>query len=240
MTGELLVGVVGSTAYGLATDGSDEDRLGVYMAAPADLFGLNGPGVLTGSRVTTHPDVTMHELFKFATLALRGNPTVSELLWLDSYVVESDAGRELIAIRDAFLSTPCVRGAYGGYALQQSRKLLSRHEAGKEGFSADTARRTAKHGRHCMRLLRQAHGLLATGHLTIDMSAQRDELFAAGELAAGDPEGFSALFDREIAALDAVDSVLPERSDSARVEALLVELRTAAVGRPGTAQYHLT
>ncbi|WP_436776652.1 nucleotidyltransferase domain-containing protein [Yinghuangia sp. YIM S09857] len=231
MTGELLVGVVGSTAYGLATEGSDEDRLGVYMAEPADLFGLSGPAVLTGSRVTTHPDVTMHELYKFATLALKGNPTVSELLWLDSYVVTTEAGRELVAAREAFLSTPGVRGAYGGYALQQSRKLLSRHEAGKEGFSADTARRTAKHGRHCLRLLRQAYGLLATGRLVIDMTAQRDELFAAGELAAHDPEAFSALFDREIAALDAVDSVLPDHPDRDRVGALLVELRTAALGR---------
>lgn len=229
MNGELLVGVVGSTAYGLATAGSDEDRLGVYLAAPEDVFGLSGPNVLTGSRVTTHPDVTMHELYKFATLALKGNPTVSELLWLDSYVLETPEGRALVAIREAFLSTPCVRGAYGGYALQQSRKLLSRHEAGKEGFSADVARRTAKHGRHCMRLLLQAHELLATGHLTIDMSDRRDELFAAGELAAHDPEAFSELFDRRIAALDAVDSVLPEKPDSARVEALLVELRTASV-----------
>ncbi|MDI2127264.1 nucleotidyltransferase domain-containing protein [Yinghuangia seranimata] len=225
----LLLGVVGSTAYGLAGEGSDEDRLGVYLAPPADVLGLRGPSVLTGSRVTTDPDVTVHELYKFTTLALKGNPTVSELLWLDGYVVETEGGRALREVREAFLSTAAVRGAYGGYALQQSRKLLSRHGAGQRGFSSDLAKRTAKHGRHCLRLLRQARGLLATGHLAIDMSAQREELFAAGELAASDPEAFAALFESEFAALETVDSVLPEHPDHARVERVVVELRLASM-----------
>ncbi|HSA53886.1 MAG TPA: nucleotidyltransferase domain-containing protein [Yinghuangia sp.] len=225
----LLMGVVGSTAYGLATTSSDEDRLGVYLADTADILGLRAPAVMTGSRVGTSPDVTMHELYKFATLALKGNPTVSELLWLDDYVVATEGGLSLVGIREAFLSTRNVRSAYGGYAVQQSRKLLSRHEAGKGGFSSDVARRTAKHGRHCMRLLRQARGLLTTGQLKIDMSDQRDELFAAGELAARDPRAFAELFEKEFAAMDAVESVLPDQPDLARVEAVVVELRMAAL-----------
>lgn len=229
MSTTLLMGVVGSTAYGLATTSSDEDRLGVYQADPADVLGLRAPAVLTGSKVATAPDVTLHELYKFATLALKGNPTVSELLWLDDYVVETEAGRALIGIRDAFLSTRGVRASYGGYAVQQSRKLLSRHEAGRDGFSSDVARRTAKHGRHCLRLLRQARALLTTGMLTIDMSDQREELFAAGELAVRDPRAFAELFEKEFAAMDAVASVLPEQPDVDRVEALVVELRLAAI-----------
>lgn len=224
----LLMGVVGSTAYGLATAGSDEDRLGVYLADPEDVFGLHGPAALTGSRVTTHPDVTLHELYKFTTLALKGNPTVGELLWLDDYVVRTETGRALVEIRDAFLSTRAIRRSYTGYAIQQAHKLRTRHGEGKAGFAADLTRRTAKHGRHCLRLLRQARGLLATGHLTIDVSDQRDELFAAGELAATDPEAFAELFEREVAQLDAIASVLPEKPDTARVERLLVEIRLAS------------
>lgn len=229
MSTTLLLGVVGSTAYGLATTSSDEDRLGVYLADPAETLGLRGPTVLTGSVVTTQPDVTMHELYKFATLALKGNPTVSELLWLDAYVVETEAGRALRDAREAFLSTPAVRGAYGGYAVQQSRKLLARHEAGHPGFSSDVLRRTAKHGRHCMRLLRQARGLLTTGRLAIDMSGYREELFAAGELAARDPAAFGELFEKEMAALEEIDSVLPDRPDVALVDALVVEVRMAGI-----------
>ncbi|MCF2525631.1 nucleotidyltransferase domain-containing protein [Yinghuangia soli] len=226
MATTLLMGVVGSTAYGLATEGSDQDMLGIYLADPAEVCGLRGPDVLNGSTVRTDPDVTLHELYKFATLALKGNPTVSELLWLDAYTVATEAGRALVEAREAFLSTPCVRSAYGGYAMQQARKLAARHD-GSAGDAVSLPRRTAKHGRHCLRLLRQARTLLATGHLVIDMTAQREELFAVGELAAADPQAFAELFEKEMAALDAVDSVLPEAPDRARVEGLLVELRLA-------------
>jgi hypothetical protein len=224
----VLLGVVGSTAYGLATETSDEDLLGVYLADAHRVCGLKGPAALTESRVTRAPDVTLHELYKFATLALKCNPTVSELLWLDAYKVATDEGRALIGIRDAFLSTPCVRSAYGGYAMQQSRKLLARHNAA-EGSAANLPARTAKHARHCLRLLRQARGLLATGHLAIDMSGQRDELFAAGELAVRDPQAFGDLFTDEMAKLDSVESVLPDRPDADRVEALVIELRLASL-----------
>ncbi|MYW01661.1 nucleotidyltransferase domain-containing protein [Streptomyces sp. SID3343] len=225
----LLLGVVGSTAYGLATAESDEDLLGVYLAESRDVLGLDGASVVSGSEVTTKPDRTMHELGKYCVLALKCNPTVTELLWLPEYRVETEAGRRLRAMRGSFLSTEYVRSAYGGYALQQAKRLLGRHESGKQGFSADTAKRTAKHGRHCLRLLLQAQQLLRTGELVLDVRDRREELFAAGELAATDPAAFAALFEREKSALDVIESVLPERADRGAVNDLVVELRMAVL-----------
>ncbi|MFF7248441.1 DNA polymerase beta superfamily protein [Embleya sp. NPDC008237] len=225
----LLMGVVGSTAYGLATAESDEDLLGLYIADTRKVLGLDGANVTSGSRVTTKPDVTMHELGKYCGLALKCNPTVTELLWLPEYRVETEAGRRLRALRGAFLSTEYVRSAYGGYAVQQARRLLGRHEAGKEGFSADTAKRTAKHGRHCLRLLFQGQQLLRTGELLLDVSAHREDLFAVGRLAAEDPAAFTLRFEQEKAALDAIDSVLPDRPDREAIETLVVDLRLAAL-----------
>lgn len=223
----LLSGVVGSTAYGLATADSDEDTLGVFLTDTRDVLGLGGAGAVTASKVTTYPDSTMHELGKYCVLALKCNPTVTELLWLPEYRVETDAGLRLRALRSTFLSTPYVRSAYGGYAMHQAKRLLGRHEAGKDGFSSDLAKRTAKHGRHCLRLLVQAQHLLRTGELVIDVSERREELFAVGRLAADDPAAFAARFERELAALDAIDSVLPEQPDRDAVNDLVVELRLA-------------
>ncbi|MFI6582459.1 DNA polymerase beta superfamily protein [Embleya sp. NPDC050493] len=225
----LLMGVVGSTAYGLATAESDEDLLGLYIADTRKVLGLGGANVTSGSRVTTKPDVTMHELGKYCGLALKCNPTVTELLWLPEYRVETEAGRRLRALRGAFLSTEYVRSAYGGYAVQQAKRLLGRHEAGKEGFSADTAKRTAKHGRHCLRLLLQGQQLLRTGELLLDVSAHREDLFAVGRLAAEDPAAFARRFEQEKAALEAIDSVLPDRPDREAIETLVVDLRLAAL-----------
>ena len=223
----LLRGVVGSTAYGLAHAGSDHDHLGVYVAPTEAVLGLTGHAAVTASQVTEDPDQQLHEVGKFASLAIKTNPTITELLWLDTYETSTPHGQLLIDIRTAFLSRPCVLGAYGGYAHQQARKLVARAGEGKTGFSSNTGGRTAKHGRHCLRLLRQAKHLLETGHLLVNVAHLRDELFAAGELATTDPDAFFTLFTAEMAALDQVDSVLPEQADHATVNDALVTIRRA-------------
>ena len=136
----LLSGVVGSTAYGLASAGSDVDRLGMFAAPTESLLGLRQP---KESHVTTGPDKTLHEAGKWCRLALAGNPTVTELVWLpdDLYEIRTGLGDELVGIRTAFLSAGRVRDAYLGYATQQFRKLENR---GDGSFSADTRRRTAQ------------------------------------------------------------------------------------------------
>jgi len=78
----LLAGVVGSTAYGLDGPDSDVDRLGVFAAPTIAFHGLTRP---RESDVTTAPDQTLHEAGKFCRLALGGNPTVGELMWLKHY-----------------------------------------------------------------------------------------------------------------------------------------------------------
>lgn len=59
----LLSGVVGSTAYGLAREGSDVDRLGMFAAPTETLLGLHTP---KESHVTTAPDRTLHEAAKWS------------------------------------------------------------------------------------------------------------------------------------------------------------------------------
>ncbi|MDO0929270.1 nucleotidyltransferase domain-containing protein [Streptomyces sp. TG1A-8] len=127
MTGAhvLLSGIVGSTAYGLARAGSDVDRLGVFAVPTPELHGLHRPGE---SYVTTGPDRTLHEAAKWCRLALGGNPTATELVWLpdELYEVRTPLGDELIGIRGSLLCAQRVRDAYLGYATQQFRRLRAR------------------------------------------------------------------------------------------------------------------
>jgi predicted nucleotidyltransferase len=162
----LLAGIVGSTAYGLAREGSDLDYLGVYVDDTVDRIGLMSP------KDTLHeedlkPDITLHEVGKYLGLALKANPTILELLWLPDYLVKHRHGQGLIDIRYDLLSEPTVRSAYGGYAMAQVERLKRRHAEGKDGFSSDTQKRTAKHARHCFRLLRQGRELLETWDIPI-------------------------------------------------------------------------
>ncbi|GKQ35270.1 nucleotidyltransferase domain-containing protein [Streptomyces sp. A012304] len=216
----LLSGVVGSTAYGLAHQGSDIDRLGLFAAPTEDLHGLRGP---KESHVTTAPDRTLHEAAKWCRLALGGNPTVMELVWLpeELYEVRTGLGEELIGIRSTFLSARRVRDAYLGYATQQFRKL---HSRGDGSFSADTRKRTAKHARHLKRLCQQGYELYATGRLTIQVD-DPESYHRFGEQVAADAEAALPLLRRFEAAFEETRSVLPEHPDETAADAWLRRVR---------------
>jgi len=216
----LLSGIVGSTAYGLAHEGSDIDRLGMFAAPTADLHGLRRPGE---SHVTTAPDRTLHEAAKWCRLALSGNPTVMELVWLpdELYETRTALGDELIGIRDTLLGAGRVRDAYLGYATQQFRKLQNR---GDGSFSADTRRRTAKHARHLKRLCRQGFELYSTGRLTVRVE-DPESYHRFGQEAAADPEAAVPLLRHFEEAFSTTRAVLPDEPDERAAEAWLRRVR---------------
>jgi hypothetical protein len=219
----LLSGIVGSVAYGLDTEASDIDRLGMFAAPTGALVSLHPP---KPSMVSTAPDATFHEAGKFAALALRANPTITELMWLpdDLYEVETELGRVLISIRHRFLSRAMVRNAYLGYATQQFRKLEAR---GDGSFSADTRKRTAKHARHLARLLNQGLELFALGTLTVRLSDPGWYRDFGERVAAGDLEFARQQIAMAEEAFSTAKSPLPEKPDERTVEAWLREVRHA-------------
>lgn len=159
----ILHGIGGSHAYGLNNAQSDEDHVGVMSYPTADFWGLSKPQV---SVVGHDPyDYAFHELEKFMALAAKSNPSVLEVLFLDSYLEKEDPwGDSLIDIRMAFPSRNYVHNAFIGYAEAQFRKLTSR---GDGKFSSDTGNRVGKHARHIMRLLEQGKRLYTTGELVL-------------------------------------------------------------------------
>jgi predicted nucleotidyltransferase len=219
----LLRGVVGSQAYGLAREGSDTDRLGVFAWRTDAFWHLDG-FIMQETFVQHEPyDMQEHELQKYLLLALKCNPTVMELLWLPkaNYKVRTRLGSELIALRKAFLSTKYVRSAYGGYAKQQAERLRQRHAEGKEGFSSDTKKRTAKHARHCFRLLEQGRQLMETGSLDVRVKDPQS-YWAFDDMAVRDILG---RFEEADAEFQAAESVLPDAPDFARVDMFLYRAR---------------
>lgn len=214
----LLYGIVGSTAYGLATDTSDVDRIGIFAAPTVQLHGLHPP---SESQVRTDPDITLHEAGKFARLALKANPTVSELLWLTDYEHCCEPGAELIAIREAFLSARAVRSAYLGYAHQQLTKLINR---GDGSFSADTRKRSLKHARHLMRLVEQGEQLYTTGQLTVRVADPQRVRESAEFMMANPAAGKVLLWEAE-GRMTAARTPLPDRPDEERVEQWLRAVR---------------
>lgn len=216
----ILQGTVGSTAYGLAREGSDVDSLGVFLEPSVSFFSLRSSAE---SVVARDPDITLHELRKYISLALKCNPTILELLWLppDLYRITSEYSDELISMRSSFLSESHVRNAYGGYAMQQVKRLQNRNAEGKEGFSSDLKKRTAKHARHCFRLLDQGRQLLTTGEMQVRVT---------------DPERYWAFddysveqivdeFEKENEKFNEALTVLPERPNFQLFDQWLIAVR---------------
>jgi uncharacterized protein len=221
----LLAGINGSTAYGLATEDSDVDRIGCYAAPTSAFHGLHLPIGKGATWVSVKPDATYHEAGKLASLLLKGNPTVTEICWLDSYEVMTPEGEALVGIRSAFLSATAVRNAYLGYATQQFQRIRNR---GDGSFSADTRKRTAKHARHLWRLIYQGGQIHQTGRLPIRLDpALADYCRAFGDDVATGNLGVAEWMLRSAEETFDAPGVLPDRPDEAAAEAWLQGVRRA-------------
>jgi hypothetical protein len=160
LRGEILRGVVGSTAHGTGMDGhEDRDEMGVCIEPPEAVCGLrqfeqyiyrdkpegvrSGPGDL---------DLVIYGLRKFCRLAAQGNPSVVLLLWLPEYITITEIGRDLVDMRLAFLSRESGARFLGYLSSQKTalkgerNKKVTRPEL-VEQFGYDT-----KFAMHALRL----------------------------------------------------------------------------------------
>lgn len=223
----LLAAVVGSTAYGLATEASDVDTL-VLAAAPTERFlGVHPPTERDLTCVLTDPDVTTHEAGKFVRLCLSANPSVTELLWMKpgTYTLTSLLGYQLIERRRYFLSRRKVLGAYFGYAWEQFERLSR-----TGSFANVGAHKIEKHARHIMRLVIQGEQLYTTGEMSVRVeNPQRLREF--GAIVASDREvgivHARQFIEASRARLDDVTSPLPEEPDVRPIEDWLQAVRFA-------------
>ncbi|MEV6961650.1 nucleotidyltransferase domain-containing protein [Streptomyces sp. NPDC051207] len=206
--------VMGSRAFGLATDGSDTDRRGVFVA-PTELFWRfeKPPAHVEGPA----EEQFSWELERFCELALRANPNILECLHSPLVEYADDTGRELLALRGAFLSRR-VGETFTGYALGQHRRL----EAGVRAHGVPRW----KHAMHLLRLLTSVRDLLRTGTLTLDVGDAREPLLAVkrGEVPWERVEARMTRLARE-AEEAAARSPLPVEPDRRRVEDFLVRVR---------------
>ncbi|SFY51585.1 nucleotidyltransferase domain-containing protein [Streptomyces sp. F-1] len=209
--------VTGSRAFGLATEASDTDRRGVFLAPTALFWRFEKP--------PTHvegPDEERFswELERFCELALRGNPNILECLHSPLVERVDDTGRELLSLRGAFLSRRAY-GTFTRYALGQRRKL--------DADVRTTGAPRWKHAMHLLRLLISCRDLLRTGELRIDVGDAREPLLAVkrGEVPWTEVEARMARLGAEAeAALRRTP--LPPEPDQARVADFLFRVRRAS------------
>ncbi|MEV8306448.1 nucleotidyltransferase domain-containing protein [Streptomyces flavidovirens] len=209
--------VMGSRAFGLATDGSDTDRRGVFVAPTPLHWRFEKP--------PTHVEGPADEQFsweleRFCELGLRANPNILECLHSPLVEYVDATGRELLALRDAFLS-------------RQAHQTFARYAAGqRKKLEADVRQHGAprwKHAMHLLRLLGSCRDLLRTGELVIEVGEDRERLLAVkrGEVTWPGVERRMEVLAAEAEAAEP-KSPLPAEPDRPRVEDFLLRTRRAS------------
>ncbi len=208
--------VVGSTAYGLSNEGSDTDRRGFYLP-PADLeWSLAG----VPEQLETDNEEVYWEIEKFIRLALKANPNVLECLY--SPLVETCAplARELINLRQIFLSQ-YVHRTYNAYVLSQFKKL--------EQDLRNQGEIRWKHVMHLIRLLLSGVVVLKHGFVPLRVDEYRDRLLAIrrGAVDWEEVERWRLALHRELD--EALKSTpLPEHPNYERADDFLIRARRVA------------
>lgn len=208
----ILECVVGSHMYNLQTETSDKDIKGIFLDSPKKLLGL---GHLDTVKDHTDPDWAYYEIKKYCELALKMNPTITELLWANEYTKLTPIGQQLIGIRESFLSKMAVN-SYLGYALSQIRRKY-RNAANVVEY------RAGKHVRHLWRLCKQYEGLATTGKLQVKLSEkEREECFAFAESSHQECVDWFMTEDKRLRTLH---SILPDEPDYQTIDNFLTKIR---------------
>lgn len=167
----ILLGKVGSHAYGTATATSDLDYKGIVIP-PIEYFlglesfdGYDKSGGKNFKNQAGDIDVTLLHINKFVRDAMAGVPNNLELLYLEveDYLHIDEAGAELIEMRHHFLSKQIMK-KFGGYAKSQTQKLQGKAARSElvDKFGYDT-----KNYMHAVRLLESAIQILNYNHLSV-------------------------------------------------------------------------
>ena len=210
--------VVGSHAYGLASDTSDVDTRGIYLP-PAELhWSLFGVPEQLEDRET---DEVYWELRKFVTLALKANPNILECLYTPLVEHASPVAERLLAMRGNFLSKH-VYQTYNGYVLSQFKRL--------EQDLRTVGEIKWKHAMHLIRLLLAGVTALREGHVAVHVGEHRERLLGIkrGEETWAQVNAWRlalhAEFDRALGT-----TKLPDRPDYEGANAFLVWARRSMV-----------
>jgi predicted nucleotidyltransferase len=210
--------VIGSRAYGLEDEASDTDRRGIYLP-PANL-----QWSLYGVPEQLENDETQEvywELQKFIVLALKANPNVLECLYSPIVEHATPLAKELLAIKEAFLSQLLFQ-TYSGYVASQFKKMQT--DIRNQG------RVKWKHVMHLIRLLLSGTHVLTEGTVVVDVGGNRDRLLTIkrGEMEFDEANEWRKLLQKQFESAFQTTK-LPERPDYERANEFLIRARHAAL-----------
>jgi len=209
----LYLAYAGSRSYGTETAASDVDLRGIAFAPWNMVLGLE----TYEQTILEVPDMVVYSLKKYMQLAIKGNPNILELLFIDrdDTLVLTTYGEELRENRQLFV-TKKVFHSFGGYAIRNIRRLSERSAANYDGKDAS----------HLIRLLQTGKELLTDGEMQVKRPNWQELLsIKRGEWPLDE---LLAYADKCFAEMEQAHerTRLPDEADREAIEALLIRLQT--------------
>lgn len=236
--GLILRSVVGSTAFGTGVGNSDVDIMGVCIEPPDCVIGLNSfeqyksrsvpEGLRSGPGDT---DMTIYSLRKFMRLALKGNPSILELLFV-RYEIGRGPGIDLIFDGPEMVASKQAGHCFLGYMEAQRQRLTGEigHGHGKRGggqreelieeFGFDV-----KFASHMCRLGFEGVEYLETGRLILPLPLHQREWLQQmrlGEVSLENALKAAGVLEARLKEL-LTTSELPDKPDYEKANAWLIE-----------------
>ncbi|MFO1351838.1 MAG: nucleotidyltransferase domain-containing protein [Gammaproteobacteria bacterium] len=247
--------LMGSVAYGVASDTSDMDVYG-YCIPPRDMvfphlrgeipgFSTPGPafdqfqqhhiqdlGAL-GGRGREY-DVTIYSIVKYFRLCMDNNPNIIDSLFVPrNCVLYSTAiGERVREQRKLFLH----KGAwhkFKGYAFAQVHKMKTKQPEGKRKKTVERHGFDVKFAYHVVRLLNEVEQILTEHDLTLDRNKEQLKAIRRGEWTQQQIEEYFASKERELESLYS-RSTLPHSPDEAAIRELLLNCLEHHSRQPGS------
>lgn len=157
----IMITQTGSRAYGLETETSDFDFRGCLIPNMDYLLGLK-----TVEQVKIEGDCHVcHDIRQFIKIALRQNPTILEMLFMEPIYKTALWDRICTELRKTITKKAFL--PYNAYVMSQMRKGKSRQPIGKRKEGVDALGMDAKFVSHVARLAVQCKSLMETGIIPI-------------------------------------------------------------------------
>ena len=171
---EIFRTVVGSRLYDLALEGSDTDVKAVALPSAEDLLGMvdKARKHWDGDPVSDPPDTVIYSVTKYLALLAKGNPTVTELLFvpLSSTLVTTPMWGEVRDFARANLITKALLPSYFGYVKDQFERVKARKAQNNRETMIEKHGFDVKCASHVYRIAVQGTELMTAGCCNPSMS----------------------------------------------------------------------
>jgi len=248
--------LMGSVAYGVSSDSSDNDLYG-FCIPPKDIVFPHMAGDIQGfgrqkkrfDQFQKHHihdedaagghgkdwDVSIYNIVRFFQLVMDNNPNMVDALFTPrNCVIHSTPIAEMVRDRrKIFLHKGCWH-KFKGYAFSQLAKMKSQHREGKRAAIVEKFGYDVKFAYHVVRLLDEVEQILTLGDLDITRAREHMKAIRRGDVSREDVERF---FTEKEHQLESVyqNSTIPYKPEEARIKQLLLDCLEQHYGTLGEA-----